>query len=80
MNLIVKANYGSEQKINISVSSIKEIDRIVNEIDWRKFHQVSFFINETNWLEVSGTMSEVGLACVYEDKMKYSLLMMRQYQ
>lgn len=43
------------------------IAELVNSLDWQQFNSVTLSVDHENWINVSGNLSEDGLAVVYEE-------------
>lgn len=43
------------------------IAELVNSLDWQQFNAVTLRVDHENWINVSGNLSEDGLALVYEE-------------
>lgn len=70
MELMVLSNYGAEEKIISDSTTVEEIKKTLNELNWSDFHQVVLSINTNNWIEVGGNLNEDGLSSMYEENGK----------
>ncbi len=70
MELMVLSNYGAEEKIISDSTTVEEIKKTMNELNWSDFHQVVLSTNNNNWIEVGGNLNEDGLSSMYEENGK----------
>lgn len=74
MELLVISNYGSDEKLISDSTNIGQIKETMNGINWNEFHQVILSINNNNWIEVGGNLSEDGLSSVFEENGKQFII------
>ena len=74
MELMVLSNYGAEEKIISDSTTVEEIRKTMNDLNWIDFHQVVLSTNNNNWIEVGGNLNEDGLSSMYEENGKQYII------
>lgn len=67
MKLTVLSYYGAEEKIISDSTTVDQIKKTMNGLNWNEFHQVVLSIDSNNWIEVGGNLNEDGLSAMYEE-------------
>jgi hypothetical protein len=63
---LIRSLIGEEELITDSPSE-NQISHLINSIDWGKFKTIRLRKDDNNWIEVSGSLVEDGLAIIYEE-------------
>lgn len=70
MKLTALSNYGSKTNEISTFVTIDQIKETMNSINWKDFHQVILEKNNSDYLEVSGNITDDGLSVMYQEKGK----------
>lgn len=67
MKLYLIRSLVGEEELIANNPSENQISHLVNSIDWNKFKTIRLRKDDNNWIEVSGSLVEDGLAIIYEE-------------
>lgn len=67
MELMVLSNYGAEEKIISDSTTVDQIEKTINGLNWNQFHQVVLSTDNENWIEVGGNLNKDGFSSMYEE-------------
>ena len=65
MDLYLQKGWEGEEELISKRPTNQLIVELISSLDWSQFNSVSLKVNKDNWINVSGNISEDGLAIVY---------------